>query len=617
MKKIILPVIILALFFTQCGNDDNTVKGNDSSQLSVNQNIPKKKKAVTFKASTENVVEAGEIFQVKFEVNADPDNFNPPDFGAIDVISGPMTSSFSSTQWINGKSSQTVTSSYSYNISCPDPGTYKIKPAEVIVDGNTYKTDTLTIKVVGEQPTRKNNKSISKSKKQKINTKEDIFIRTDFSKTSVYNGEYITVTTKIYTKTDFQNISELKFPDFSGFWTKPLEEPRQLNFHNELINGKKYSVALLKKTLLFAVKPGKFTVSPYVISLQLKKKDGKMRDFFGNIVDHYKLINKRLHTKKQTIVVKPLPQPVPGNFSGFTGNNVSVKAEIDTHSFRTDESANLKITISGTGNLYLLTDFNLRLPDGLKHFKPETELKDKYTEYGEVGDRIFNFIITADSTGTFTIPSVDFVYFNSDKQSYETLKTKPLTLNVAGGKAYNPESSERKTLSNKDIRYIKDSVTGLKKTNSAFVGSVFFYSAYLVMLILFIVVLYFRNKYLKANADSIAVRKKKAGKISQKRLKSALKYMNEKDDKAFYKEIMTAIWGYLSDKLSVNSDELTTESIQKLLSDKNIDKELVNKITGIIDICGYAQYSPAGEEAKPEIIYKETEAIINELEEKL
>jgi len=614
MKKLIIPIILVSFLLAQCENEDSSINSEtETNQTSVNKSNKKHKKDIKFTASTENVAEAGEIFQIKFEINAEADNFNPPDFEGIDVISGPSTSSFSSTQIINGKISRNITNSYTYSISCPEPGTYKIKPAKVTVDGNTYTTDTLTVKIIGEQQKTKNNTQNINHKKPKINTKDDIFIRTDFSKTNVYNGEYITATTKIYTKTDFQNISEIKFPDYSGFWTKPLQEPRQLKFHNELINGEKYSVALLKQILLFAVKPGKYTISPYVISLQLKKKDGKARDFFGNIVDHYKLINKRLSTKKQTIIVKPLPQPAPENFSGLTGKNVSVKTEITPNSFRTDESANLKVTVSGTGNLYLLTDLSLKLPKGLKHFKPETDLKDKYTEYGEIGDRIFNFIITSDSIGTFTIPSIDFTYFDTDNNNYKTLKTNPITVNIAGGKAYNLETSDGKSISNKDIRYIKEN-TKLRSANSGFIGSNLFYFLYLIFIGLFVLIINIRKKYLKENADVIAVKRKKAGKISQKRLKTALKLMNEKDDKAFYKEIMNAIWGYLSDKLSVNSDELTKEGIQNLLKEKNTDNKLIDNILNIIEICGYAQYSPAGDEAEPEKIYKETEEIINKLE---
>ncbi len=615
MKKIILFASVLTLFFAQCSNEEQSTK-QDKKEVGTKTSVTKKKD-VQFKASAEKIADVGEIFQVTFELNQETENFTPPDFENFDVISGPMTSSFSSVQIINGKSSHTVTNSYTYNISGSNPGIYTIKPAEAVVDGNTYKSNSLQIKIIGENPNSKNEKKDSNNKKQKFRSKADIFLRTEFSKTSVFNGEFITATTKIYTRTDFQNISQVKFPDYSGFWSKILQEPRQIKFHNELINGKKYSAALLRQILLFAVKPGKYTIEPYEITLQIKKKDGKARDFFGNIVDNYILINKRLKTQKQTIVVKPLPEPVPLNFSGFTGKNVSVRAEIDTHNFKTDESAVLKVTISGTGNLYLLNDLKIKLPDGLKHFKPETELNDKYTKNGETGDRIIKFIIAADAAGKYQIPSIDFVYFDSDTKNYKTISSDPISVQVLKGKGNSANTDTDKVVFNKDIRYIKNHTTNLQKHGSQFVGSVFFYLLYLILAVLFILFIFFRKKYLQANADLIAVRKKKAGKVSQKRLKKASEFMKENKKTEFYREILNSIWGYLSDKMSVSADLLTKDNIEQILTEKNIDKKLTDSMLLLIDKCGYAQYTTVSEEEKLTDIYNEAARIINELENKL
>ena len=619
MRKLLIIILGFALFFAGCENEENSGQTEQSKNKTSQSQIQNNKgnKDIQFKVSSEKIAEVGDIFQIKFEINADAESFNPPDFNDFDIISGPSTSSFSSVQIINGKLSKKITNSYSYSISCSKVGTFTIKSAEVTVDGQIYKSDSLQIKIIDNKASSVKNNKTSHNKKQKIYTADDIFIRTEFSKTSVYNGEFITVTTKIYTTKDFQNISEIKFPDYSGFWTKSLKEPRQIQFHNEIINGKKYSAALLKQVLLFAVKPGKYTISPYTITLQLKKKDGKVRDFFGNIADNYKLINKRLSTKKQVIVVKPLPQPAPENFSGFTGTDVSLKATTDVHSIKTDESANFKVTVSGTGNLYLLNDLPLQLPAGLKHFKPETELNDKYTEFGEVGDVTFNFIIVSDKVGNYTVPPIDFVYFDSEIQNYKTVSSQAIEISVEKGKGYTENSDKDKVLSNKDIRYIKNELGNLKKKNSGFVGSIVFYLSYFIFAILLIIIVYVRKKYLKANADIVSLKKKKAGKVSQKRLKTALQFMKANDKQAFYKEILTAIWGYLSDKLSVNSDDLTKDGIRNLLGDKNIDTVLIDKLLNITEICGYAQYSPGGEEAKPETIYKDTEEVINELEGKL
>jgi len=623
MKQFIkILLVILVMFAFSCNtneeNKDNTPK-DIFEQLTQQQNNNKQtpvNKDIKFTASSEKVVEAGEVFQLQYSLNDNAENFTPSSFKDFDVSAGPFTSSSSSIQIINGKTTRKVSNSYTYQISCSTPGTYTISPAEAIVDGTTYKSNSLKIKVIGEVS---NNKSANvtknnSKKKDKIDTSKEIFLKTSYSKTNVYKGDYIIATTKLYTRKDFQNISELKFPNYDNFWTEELKAPRQLSFKNEELNGKIYQVALIKQMLLFTQKPGNYTILPYKIELQLKKKDGKARDFFGNIVDHYKLINKRISTKKQTITVRPLPQPIPENFSGVTGTDISVETSIDKGNIKTDESANLSITISGKGNLYLLNDLKLQLPDGVEHFKPKVEKTEKYTENGAFSERRFNYIIVGNKIGLHKLGAFQFVYFDTKNEIYKTVTASEINLNVTKGSGFVPTKNGKSNLAQKDIRYIKTTNTELSKVGEGFASSLSYWLSLASILLIYLIFLVIRKKNIEENKDVVKVKRKNANKISQKRLKTALKYMTENKSLDFYKEILTSVWGYLSDKMSVNSEELTNERIQKLLEGKDVPKETIFKLLNVLELCGYAQYSPAGEEAKPEKIYKETENIINELE---
>ncbi|NPA45365.1 MAG: protein BatD [Chlorobi bacterium] len=625
MKQLIKILFIIIIFATYSCNENEEESSKPENIFEQLTKQPTKQKTsvnkdIKFIASSEKVVEAGEVFQITYKLNDNADNFTPPDLKDFEVLAGPYTSSSSSTSIINGKISRNISNSYTYNVSCQKPGTYTIPPAEVIVDGNTYKSNPLKIKVIGEEinTTQNNVANNNSSKKKKENTpSSDIFIKTTYSKTNLYKGDYIIATTKLYTRKDFQNISEVKFPNYDNFWTEELKAPRQISFRNEEVGGKIYQVALLKQILLFTQNPGNYTISPYVIEVQLKKKDGKARDFFGNIVDHYKLINKRLSTKKQTITVRPLPQPVPENFSGVTGTNIEVETEIDNTNIKTDESANLRITVAGKGNLYLLNELKLQLPEGIEHFKPQVEKTEKYSENGAYSERQFDYIIVGNKPGTHTIKPFEFVYFDTETEQYKTAYGKEIILNVGKGSTYVPTVENSKNSTQKDIRFIKTNNLKLKKAGTGFAGSFAFWLTLASIILLYVIFLIIRKKNIEANKDVVKVKKKNAGKVSQKRLKTALKFMKEGKNQEFYKEILTSIWGYLSDKMSVNSDELTNESIQTLLKERNISEELISKLLNVVELCGYAQYSPAGEEAKPENIYKETESLINELEASL
>jgi hypothetical protein len=608
--KLLSFLTIPILFAVSCSQESD----NDTLNKSISDKEKMVNKDIVFTAKTETVAEAGEIFQLVYEVNESVDQFTPPDFNNFDVMSGPSASSFSSTQIINGKTTANISSSYTYNISCSTPGEFTLPPAEVNIGGKTYKSNPVTVKVVGNSGQTINNSNQSNNK---YKSKDDIFIVVDYSKTNVYKGEWILATTKIYTKVDFQNISEVKFPDYTGFWTETLQAPRQIEFKNEQFNGELYQSAILKQSILFAQNPGKYTVSPYEIELQLKKKDGKGEDFFGNIVDTYKLVNKKLNTGNQTLIVKPLPLPAPENFSGITGKNFTLNAEIDPLNIKTDESANLKLTVSGIGNIYLLTDLPVNLPEGLESFKPEVEKKDKNTDNGPFGEHIFNFVIVGNKPGEYELPPFEFVYFDPEKETYVTVTSSAIKMTVGQGKADVNNSDKTNLQEIKDIRFIKEDKLTLKKKGRSFFGKPIYYLSFAFLSVVFILMLYIRKKQIEKNADVINNKRKAAGKTSHKRLKTAYEKIEQGNKQEFYKEILNSLWNYLTDKISINKEQLTKHHIDEILKEKGIPEAIRSKLAEVIDVCGYAQYSPVGEDAQPQHIYNETVEILNELEKKL
>jgi hypothetical protein len=610
MSKIKYAFIASCFFVSACSNETSS----ESSDNSNSNSDKKENKDIVFTCKSENVVESGEIFQLTYEVNTSIDQFTPPDFKNFDVLSGPAISSFSSTQIINGKSTAQIATTYTYNISCSNTGDFTLLPAEVTVKGVAYKSNPVTIKVLGNKTENQNSNS-NQSNNQ--SSKEDIFIAINYSKTNVYKGEWIVATTKIYTKVDFQNISEVKFPDYNGFWTETLQEPRQIEFKNELYNGEMYNSAVLKQTLIFAQTPGKYTISPYEIELQLKKKDGKGKDIFGNTVDTYKLVNKKLSTGSRTIVVKPLPLPAPERFSGITGKNFTINAEIEPLHIKTDESANLKLTVAGSGNLYLLTELPLNLPKGLESFKPELEKKNKASENGPFAEHIFNYILIGNTPGEYTLPPFEFIYFDPDKQDYVTVSSGVGKMTVGEGTAYVESSDNTNTSENRDIRFIKENKLSLKEKGKQFFGKPLYYLCFVFLSFCFIVMLYLRKKQSEKNADVINNKKKSAGKNSIKRLKMAFERLEQGNKQEFYKEILSAVWNYLSDKITIGKEQMTKHYIDNLLKEKGISDEIRNRLSEVIDVCGYAQYSPVGEEAQPQNIYNETLEVLNELEKHL
>jgi len=567
---------------------------------------------IKFTASAKEEVVAGEIFTLSFSVNANGKNFNPPNFENFTIISGPNTSVQHRSSYVNGRSTQSITNSFSYYLQADKTGTYTIPAATITVDKKKYKSNSLTIKVV---------KSSDKTNKTENGfSPDDLFLRVDVSKTKAYIGEHIVASVNLYTRIGLNDFNVNSFPAYTGFWTKEISNLSNITSEKRTVNGKEYDVVIFKKDLLYPQKAGQLTIEPADIVANVNIKNGKTRDFWGNIVDKYIQANKTLKSPNKTITIIPLPsQNKPENFSQIIGKDISFSAIIDKTEVKTEEGINLKITISGNANIGLLDKFEIKFPKTFDKYDPEITENIKYSVAGSSGSKTFEYLLIPQEPGKFTIPAIEFSYFDTDSKTYKTIKSDDFNILVEKSDEYSENKKDYtsqnsiETIGN-DIKFIKEKNPKFKKNNNNYVGSFKFYFWYIISLLIFIIVVVLKRKNIKENADVSKMKIKKANKISQKRLKTAKKHLLEKDNKNFYKEITQAIWGYIGNKLSLPAVELTKDKIKNTFEEKNIQPEISEKLINLLDTCEYAQYSPATEGNKPENIYSEAKNIIEELE---
>jgi hypothetical protein len=181
---------------------------------------------VTFKASANNVVELGENFRLNFTVNANGSNFVPPDLSNFAVLAGPSTQTSTSFQYINGKTTQTISNTYSYIIQGRKEGTFTIGKAKITVDGTTYESNVLSVEVIkGSNPT--NQETSVDGNVVKSSNSNDIFASINLNKSTVYQGEQLIATLKIYDRSGLSTLNDYKFPSYTGFWSQDIEVPTQ------------------------------------------------------------------------------------------------------------------------------------------------------------------------------------------------------------------------------------------------------------------------------------------------------------------------------------------------------------------------------------------------------
>jgi hypothetical protein len=529
----------------------------------------------------------------------------------------------SSISIVNGNMTQSVTTGYSYILRARKEGKYTLPAAQVTVSGKTYTSNAVGIEVVkGNAPSSdENNNTDANGNSSKLSS-DDLFVDVSLSKTTVYQGEHVIATIKIYTKVGLVQFEDMKFPSYTGFWTQDIQSPTQINLQRENVNGKIYEVGLLKQSILFPQKTGKLTIDPYQVQLVVQEKAGRVRNFFGQLVDQYRNVSKSLKSSSKTITVLPLPGNQPDNFSGVVGRDMKLSATVDKNKLKTDEGISLTIKLSGNGNLNLINDLNLKFPPAFEPYKPKIKENINQTTGGSSGSKTFDYFLLAREAGKFKIPPVTFSYFDTESGTYKTLSSEEFNIEVEKGSG-NSEivtndgaQNEVVTLKN-DIRYIKKTVGNLQKTGEIFAASNLYYALYLFSLLIFAIIVILKRKSISENANVAKMRNKQAGKVSKKRLQKANQYLQTKDKTAFYKELLSAVWGYLGDKLGLGAEQMTKDKIREILAEKNIDSDTISKLTNLMDTAEYAQYGPVGEEGSPENLYSEAGQIITDLENRI
>ncbi len=564
---------------------------------------------IQFTMEGPDMISTGEQFRLSFTLNESGSDLQLPDLSNFDVLMGPSTSQSSSIQIINGRTTQSVSFSYMFILRAKKEGKFTIRPASIKVGGKTYESNSLTIQVVKGQPQSQQSQQSSSSGQQRgqddqDNTptatisKENLFIRASVDKTNVSKGEQIISTVKLYISPNvpLNGFDDVKLPTYEGFWTKDIEVPTQVNFTREVYNGKIYQVGILKKTILFPQQTGIIKIAPFEITCLVRQRVRQQQSFFDDFFDSYRVVKARVVSDQVNINVKDLPNQ-PANFSGAVGN-FNVSASLDKTNVKSNEAVTLKFTVSGTGNLTLINAPKIELPQDFETYEPKTTDRTIANDNGLSGSITFEYLFIPRFAGNFTIPAIEFVFFNPATRQYETRTTEAFNLKVEKGKDDNSSvvssySKEDLKMIGKDIRFIKQNKSKLKPKGSSFYGTFEFYAIYLLCLVAFAIVFTINLKRIKESTNIALVRNKQANKVALKRLKEAALFLKNNKAEQFYEAVIKALWGYLSDKLSIPVAELNREKASASLLDKGIDQETVTELMRIIDDCEFARYAPA------------------------
>ena len=518
-----------------------------------------------------------ERLRVDFIMNQNGDNFSPPDFENFQIIGGPNQSI--KTSYVNGERSFSKT--YSYFLQPLKKGSIKIKQASIEIDGEEYKS--LPIEVLITDSVSQPSESVT----QYYND-DDIELRALISKGSPYLNEPITVIYKLYYKAPI-NISdarETETPNYKDFWSQTIKIP-QLKVQREIYKGQNYNVVEWRKVVLYPQKSGELEISPLSLNLVLDVPTDK-RDFFGNVI--YDQTSQIISTGMRRINVKDLPlNNKPSSFTGAVGQ-FEFDLILNKSSLRATESFQAELKVKGEGNLKLFDLPDLLVPNSMELFEPQREESINTNLSGMSGSVTKLFTVIPRFQGSFPIEEVEFSYFDPQLESYKTLKSPRLTVDVFDGPTIANSSLNNTNVitPNDSFRFIKTKANLIKIDNSQFFESQLFYilvSSPFAIVIAFVML----TAYTRTRKSSTIELQKAQEKEINKMIEAAKKSLNDKN--MFYDLIEKALLKTLLLKFSINIENFNKEKIKSISRDKGVDEKTISKIIQLIENCESAKYS--------------------------
>ena len=530
-----------------------------------------------------------ERLQIDFSMNEDGDNFIPPSFENFKVVGGPSQSI--SNSWINGE--RTYSKTYTYFLAPKKRGSFNIGQASIEVKDVIYKTSPIKIDVTAavDIPKDPNAPEYLASK--------SIDLVAEISKTNPYLNEAISVVYKLYIaeNTGIRNWNEIDKPRYNDFWSQNIDV-KELKVQEGIYKGENYRYVVLKKTILYPQKTGELSLEPLTLDVSVEVPSNR-RDIFGRRA--MTTVNRTVTAGKRNIKVKPLPQQGrPEDFSGAVGD-FNFKVESSKKTLIVSEAFNLKLEVSGRGNLMLFELPAPTLPSSLEVYDPEHTENIETSLSGTKGRILDNYAVVTNEAGQYPIPSVSFSFFNPKTKSYETIKSEKIIVTANEGpynfkknEANNPNNGVS-TIESEDSKFSSVyTLTELEPIeNDEFFGSALFWFIFTTPLLFIPAIIVYRKRRAKKAMDFEGNRIKANRKLVKKYLSEAKKSLGNKD--AFYIALERALHSYLKAKLKIKTFDLSKDKINSLLINNSVSSHNVSVFIKLLEACDFARYTPLAE----------------------
>jgi BatD DUF11 like domain len=583
----------------------------------------------------EKEVSKNDYVQVEYVVeNAKAvEQLTAPAFNGFTIVSGPIQQNGMSV--INGAVSKYE--GLSFVLKPLRVGKAIIPGATATVEGKQVHSNSVTILITNSASTQStpNNNSLfgltlpdevpevteeyllRKGESAADKIKNNLLVKLDVSKTTCYAGEPIVATYKLCSRLKSES-RVTKRPSLSQFSVYDMIQPETNNPVVEKINGKLFNVHIIRKVQLYPLQDGSFELDPVELDNTvrfIRTDENNNKNSMQQLLDEYMdgLTQGKLEEEHITLASKPVtitvnPLPVAGKPDSFDGaiGKFTIAASLAQPVIAANETAVLNVQLKGYGNLPLINAPQVVWPQNAEADEPAVKENIDKTVAPITGSKLFQYSFTVKQPGKIIIPAIEFSYFDPKANAYKTIKTDSIAVTVIK--------------SSKKIKEIKPAAVNqnIITTDTTFEWRNLLWLLPVLIILIAGTSVWKRNKN-KKNGKKIAIITPppvitEKIKVQPHPLEAAKNALVAGNSQLFYKDISTAIWNILSEKLRIPASQLNKPVVTRLLLQRGVATETIQQLGSVLLDCEMALYTPVHTETDMKMMFDKADGLINNLD---
>lgn len=581
---------------------------------------------VMIRASVDRTrVEVGDLIQFRVEVEAaQMGSVSAPQVPTPDglQLTGSTSSTSMSVNIVNGEMTTKRTTTYVFSFRAQRVGTHVLGPAQLAHEGKTLRSDQVRIEVVKRsgrpqtRPAPSTGRSMGQSEIQEI--EQNLFLQAIPEKRMVYVGEQVGVTYKLFTRYDLRNVQYGHVPTFTGFWAETVFDAQRLNMQREVVDGRAFNTALLKRLALFPTTAGKHTLEQLEVNCEVVEGRRSRGLFDFDPFGAFDTQQVAVRSGDIEIEVIPLPAGAPKGFGGTVGK-FEMRAEAIPGTVKAGDPVAVKVVVQGAGNLHAINEPIRPERSGFKFYDPKTNLETRKRGTRISGQKTFEYVAIPYKTGQVILPPFTLAYFDPVQKLYKTVQTKPIALQVTPGEQM-PQPvdglpGEEVRALGRDIRYIKPDRMHLADQGLLLYQRSGFWFLQLIPVLGVAGAYAYRRHRVRLEGDVAYARRRRSRSEAQRRLGKARGLMEAGDSAGFHGEVHRSLSQFVADRTNRVAAGLTADQIGAMLVERGVDAQVIAGVQDVFGQCDQARFAPGQISAEQMLaLFAQTEDLIGALE---